>query len=65
MYPDRSHFNVDQRRREKQKEREADCERLLKGRDEAAKLAQRNGLFSAFRADQMSIGRRRVRMELV
>lgn len=64
MYSDRAHFDVDQRRREKQQDREFDSARLLKGKDEADKLSERNGLFSAFRPDQMSIGQRRVRMQL-
>ena len=64
MHSDRAHFDVDQRRREKQRDRELDSARLLQSKDEAAKLSERNGLFSAFKPAQMSIGQRRVRMQL-
>ncbi len=64
MRSDYAHFDVEQRRREKQRDRDLDSARLLKGKDEAAKLSERNGLFSAFKSPQMSIGQRRVRMQL-
>ncbi|MBO0134244.1 hypothetical protein [Agrobacterium burrii] len=64
MYLDRVHFDVDQRRREKQQDRDLDSARLLKSDGEAAKLSQQNGMFSAFKPAQMSIGQRRVRMQL-
>lgn len=64
MDSDRAHFDVDQRRREKQRDRELDSAHLLKGEVDADKLFERNGLFSAFKPEQMSIGQRRVRMQL-
>ena len=64
MYLDRALFDVDERRREKQRDRELDSARLLNGDAEADELRQRNGLFSAFKPEQMAIGNRRVRMQL-
>lgn len=64
MYSDAAHFDVDQRRRDKQRDRDIDSARLLNGKEEAARLSERNGLFSAFKPSQMSIGQRRVRMHL-
>lgn len=64
MYLDRVHFDVEQRRREKQQDRDRDSARLLKSDGEAAKLSQQNGMFSAFKPAQMSIAQRRVRMQL-
>lgn len=64
MYSDRAHFDVDQRRLEKQRDREIDSACLLKSEADAAELCERNGLFSAFKSAQMSIGQRRVRMQL-
>ncbi|MBB3572026.1 hypothetical protein [Rhizobium sp. BK491] len=58
------HFNVEDRRREKQRDRELDSARLREGRVEASELNKRNGFLSAFKPEQMSLGRRRVRMQL-
>lgn len=64
MYAERAYFDVEERRRDKQRDRDLDCARLVKGEVQASDLLKKNGLFSSFRPDQMSIGQRRVRMHI-
>lgn len=53
-------FSVSERRREKERERQADLQRIEQGLDTPAEVRDRNGLFSALDPSRArAIGRRR------